>query len=73
MDADVTHYLLVIQGLSRRFSIEDAFKFEDFSSEELLEILNMKLKQQNLDATPEAKSVALEVLERSSVYFSELR
>ncbi|KIM42882.1 hypothetical protein M413DRAFT_26853 [Hebeloma cylindrosporum] len=54
-------------GLSRRFSIEDAFKFEDFSSDELLEILDLKLKQQNLSATPEAKKVALEVLERSKI------
>jgi hypothetical protein len=63
---------LPLQGLSRRFSIEDAFKFEDFSSDELLEILDLKLKQQNLSATPEAKNVALEVLERSSEYFLEL-
>ncbi|KAF8958975.1 P-loop containing nucleoside triphosphate hydrolase protein [Flammula alnicola] len=40
-----------VSGLSRRFAIEDAFMFEDFSSDELLEILNLKLAQQNLDAT----------------------
>ncbi|KAF8065347.1 P-loop containing nucleoside triphosphate hydrolase protein [Lyophyllum atratum] len=31
-------------GLSRRFAIEDAFKFEDFTYDELLEILNLKLE-----------------------------
>jgi len=54
-------------GLSRRFAIEDAFKFEDFTSDELLEILNLKLTQQDVDATPEAKAVALEVLERAKI------
>ncbi|KAF8065345.1 P-loop containing nucleoside triphosphate hydrolase protein [Lyophyllum atratum] len=54
-------------GLSRRFAIEDAFKFEDFTYDELLEILNLKLGQQNLDATPEAKRVALDVLERAKI------
>jgi hypothetical protein len=51
-------------GLSRRFKIEDAFNFEDFSEAELLQILNLKLKQQDLDATDAAKQVALEVLGR---------
>ncbi len=55
-----------LPGLSRRFAIEDAFKFEDFTSDELLEILNLKLQQQNLDATPEAKATAIEVLKRLS-------
>src|SRR6267154_4812032 len=35
-------------GLSRRFDIENAFHFEDFTDSELLEILNLKLKQQDL-------------------------
>jgi len=52
-------------GLSRRFAIEDAFHFENFSDEELLEILNLKLKIQDLGATDAAKSVAIEVLSRS--------
>ncbi|KAJ3985164.1 P-loop containing nucleoside triphosphate hydrolase protein [Lentinula detonsa] len=54
-------------GLSRRFSIEDAFKFEDFTSDQLLEILNLKLKQQSLDATDDAKKVAREVLNRAKM------
>ncbi|KAF8159698.1 P-loop containing nucleoside triphosphate hydrolase protein [Crassisporium funariophilum] len=52
-------------GLSRRFKIEDAFNFEDFNDAELLEILNLKLKDQDLDATDQAKKVAIELLGRS--------
>jgi hypothetical protein len=51
-------------GLARRFRIEDAFHFQDFTNEELLKILDLKLKHQELDATPEAKLVAIEVLGR---------
>ncbi len=51
-------------GLSRRFKIEDAFNFEDFSDMELLQILEMKLKSGDLDATDSAKKVALELLIR---------
>ena len=47
-----------------RFAIENAFRFEDFTDEELLEILNLKLKSQDLQATDEAKSVAIDVLSR---------
>ena len=47
-----------------RFAIESAFRFEDFNDEELLEILELKMKHQDLDATPKAKSVAIEVLSR---------
>lgn len=52
-------------GLSRRFAIEDAFHFEDFSNQELGEILDLKLKAQDLSATAHAKTVALEVLDRA--------
>ena len=48
-----------------RFAIESAFLFEDFDNDELLEILEMKMRHQDLDATSEAKSVAIEVLSRS--------
>ncbi len=47
-----------------RFAIENAFRFEDFTDEELLKILNLKLKSQDLDATDDAKAVAIEVLSR---------
>ncbi|KAF8915627.1 P-loop containing nucleoside triphosphate hydrolase protein [Mucidula mucida] len=51
-------------GLSRRFAIEQAFNFDDFSSAELLQILELKLKKQNLLASPDGKKVAIERLER---------
>ncbi|KAG7444044.1 P-loop containing nucleoside triphosphate hydrolase protein [Guyanagaster necrorhizus] len=54
-------------GLSRRFAIEDAFNFDDFSTDELREILDLKLKSQDLQATEEAKKVALEVLGRAKI------
>ena len=52
---------LIVMG---RFAIENAFRFEDFTNDELLEILNLKLKSQDLQATDEAKSVAIDVLSR---------
>jgi hypothetical protein len=51
-------------GLSRRFAIEDAFHFDDFTDEQLLSILNLKLQQQNLQATDAGKQVAIKVLSR---------
>lgn len=51
-------------GLSRRFKIEDAFNFDDFTDDELLQILQLKLKQQDLGATDPAKKVAIELLSR---------
>ncbi|KAJ6531120.1 P-loop containing nucleoside triphosphate hydrolase protein [Mycena capillaripes] len=54
-------------GLSRRFSIEDAFKFEDFTTDELGEILDMKMVQGDLQATPDGRNVALDVLARAKL------
>ncbi|KAJ3507971.1 hypothetical protein NLJ89_g6009 [Agrocybe chaxingu] len=51
-------------GLARRFKIEDAFQFEDFSDTELQQIMELKLKKQDLGATDEAKRVAIELLRR---------
>ncbi|EJD38161.1 P-loop containing nucleoside triphosphate hydrolase protein [Auricularia subglabra TFB-10046 SS5] len=51
-------------GLARRFAIEDAFTFDDFTDEELGKILDLKLNKQQLDAKPDAKRAALELLSR---------
>ncbi|KAK8013231.1 hypothetical protein PG991_009502 [Apiospora marii] len=52
-------------GLARRFPIAAAFTFEDFDDQQLLQILNLKLKKQSFDATGEAKNVAMEMLNRA--------
>ncbi|KAM6493098.1 P-loop containing nucleoside triphosphate hydrolase protein [Amanita muscaria] len=52
-------------GLSRRFDIERAFRFENFNDTELLQILNLKLKQQGLEATDAAKKTAIDLLSRA--------
>jgi AAA lid domain len=52
-------------GLSRRFSTENAFEFEDYDDDELLSALELKLKKQDLTATDEAKRVAIETLSRA--------
>ncbi|KAF7316838.1 hypothetical protein HMN09_00417100 [Mycena chlorophos] len=54
-------------GLSRRFNIESAFRFEDFNAAELLQVLELKLKSQHLDASQAGKQVAIDVLSRASV------
>jgi hypothetical protein len=52
-------------GLTRRFQLSDAFRFEDFSDSELQEILMLKLKIQDLGATGRAVSVAIDSLSRA--------
>lgn len=51
-------------GLTRRFPISDAFRFEDFTDSELQEILQFKLRKADLGATPQAISTAIDVLSR---------
>ncbi|KAJ6576430.1 hypothetical protein DFH09DRAFT_1149320 [Mycena vulgaris] len=64
-DKMVDMFQNVNPGLSRRFAIENAFRFEDFTEPQLREILDLKLKEQDLKATDPAKIVALEVLGRA--------
>jgi hypothetical protein len=52
-------------GLKRRFAVEQAFHFHDYSDSELREGLELKLKQQDLAATDAAVTVAIEVLSRA--------
>ena len=52
-------------GLSRRFDIERAFRFENFNDAELLQILELKMKLQGLAATDAAKKVAIDLLSRA--------
>ncbi|KAF7923181.1 uncharacterized protein EAE98_007886 [Botrytis deweyae] len=52
-------------GLSRRFPIESAFCFENFSADELEKILRSKLEFHVLEATEEAIKVAMDVLQKA--------
>ncbi|KAG6919535.1 hypothetical protein DXG01_005125 [Tephrocybe rancida] len=52
-------------GLSRRFAMEDAFNFEDFTTPQLLQILELKMKKDDLAATDSAKVTAMQVLDRA--------
>jgi AAA lid domain/ATPase family associated with various cellular activities (AAA) len=51
-------------GLTRRFQLSNAFRFEDFNDSELLEILQLKLTHQDLGATQQAVSTAVDILSR---------
>lgn len=51
-------------GLHRRFGVDHAFTFENFNVPQLKQILEQKMEQQDLRATPEALSVACDVLDR---------
>ncbi|EEB91562.1 hypothetical protein MPER_10056, partial [Moniliophthora perniciosa FA553] len=52
-------------GLARRFRINDAFRFEDFTQDELMQIFESKLAEDHSSATPPAKAVAADMLERA--------
>jgi hypothetical protein len=52
-------------GLSRRFPMDQAFVFEDFTKEQMDKILSMKLKDQDLGISDIGRRVALEMIERS--------
>ncbi|RFU29235.1 hypothetical protein B7463_g7080, partial [Scytalidium lignicola] len=52
-------------GLSRRFPISDAFWFQNFTLSELESILRSKLEEQVIEATEEAITVAMDVLDKA--------
>lgn len=52
-------------GLKRRFPLDSAFVFEDFTDDDLQRILDLKLKQQGFQITDHGKRVAMEVLCRA--------
>jgi hypothetical protein len=52
-------------GLTRRFPLDSAFRFEDFNDVELQEILEYKLRDQNLGATQDAIVTAITCLGRA--------
>ncbi|KAF4954616.1 hypothetical protein FSARC_12056 [Fusarium sarcochroum] len=54
-------------GLERRFPLDTAFVFENFSEETLHKVLDLKMEKEKLVATDKAREVAMEVLKRASV------
>ena len=58
-------FQMVNPGLSRRFPIDSAFVFEDFTNDEMQKILQLKLEQQGFNITDQARRVAQEVLDRA--------
>ncbi|PLN78187.1 P-loop containing nucleoside triphosphate hydrolase protein [Aspergillus taichungensis] len=52
-------------GLSRRFPMDQAFVFEDFTKEQMDSILTLKLKGLDLGITERGRAVALEMIERA--------
>lgn len=51
-------------GLSRRFSVDTPFVFEDFDDDALRQVLDFKLKSSGFTTTGEGKTAALDVLIR---------
>lgn len=64
-DYYMVYFQNVNPGLSRRFAIDDPFKFDDFTEDELMEVLDMKLRESDLEASDDAKTVARECLGRA--------
>ena len=50
-------------GLKRRFPMDGAFVFEEFTAEQLEEVLKIKMEKDDLTMTDEAKQVAMGMLE----------
>ncbi|KAI1364794.1 P-loop containing nucleoside triphosphate hydrolase protein [Xylaria arbuscula] len=52
-------------GLGRRFPVSSAFDFQDYSKEEMRQILNMKLAELGFTASASAKEIAMKVLDKT--------
>ncbi|KAK1144124.1 hypothetical protein N8T08_005786 [Aspergillus melleus] len=52
-------------GLTRRFPLDSAFVFEDFTDDEMGQILDLKLKQQGFNTSIQGRKAALEVFARA--------
>lgn len=52
-------------GLTRRFPLDSAFVFEDFTDAEMCKIFDLKLGQQGFKITKQARKVAVEMLGRA--------
>ncbi|KAJ5117791.1 P-loop containing nucleoside triphosphate hydrolase protein [Penicillium atrosanguineum] len=52
-------------GLSRRFPMDQAFVFSDFTKEQMDKILTLKLEDQGFDITNIGRQVAMEMIERA--------
>lgn len=49
-------------GLARRFPIESAFRFEDFNMDQLMQVLELKMREQDIRATEGGLDAARDVL-----------
>ncbi|KAK4163266.1 cbxX protein [Cladorrhinum sp. PSN259] len=64
-DKITTMFENVNPGLSRRFPIRRPFRFHNFDLPQLIQILEKKMLEQDIEATPEAMEAARDVLERA--------
>lgn len=52
------------EGLQRRFQLQDAFDFEDFTADQMREIWRSKTKQLGIECEPGVEEVVMEIIER---------
>ncbi|KAL2838616.1 hypothetical protein BJY01DRAFT_250855 [Aspergillus pseudoustus] len=55
-------------GLARRFALADAFQFADYSADQLGQILDLKMQEQGVQATSQAREVAMQVFFAKEAY-----
>ncbi|KAK4864330.1 hypothetical protein LT330_009857 [Penicillium expansum] len=53
-------------GLRRRFNMNNMCRFENYNISQLDQILSLKMREQDLTCTPEARKVAHDILQRAS-------